>query len=145
MKLRSNNRSGFTLIEIMLVVVIIGLLVTVVGVNLIKPRKQAYMTAAQNQINAYKIALGNYSLDAGMFPTTEQGLQALLGAPASPPVPPKWNGPYLDPPVLRDDPWGRPYVYQHPPQNNPDPEGYDLSSVGPDGQPGTDDDVVSWR
>lgn len=145
MKLRLNKRSGFTLIEIMLVVVIIGLLVTMVGVNLIKPRKQAYITTAMNQINSYKMALQSYSLDNGIFPTTEQGLQALIAPPNSEPVPTKWRGPYLDPAVIKPDPWNRPYIYVCPAQQNPDPEGFDLYSAGADGRPNTDDDIVSWR
>ncbi|MCX6909978.1 MAG: type II secretion system major pseudopilin GspG [Verrucomicrobia bacterium] len=145
MKLRLNKRSGFTLIEIMLVVVIIGMLVTMVGMNLIKPRKQAYVTTAQNQINSYKMALQSYSLDNGIFPTSEQGLQSLIAPPNSEPVPTKWHGPYLDPAVVKPDPWNRPYNYVCPAQQNPDPEGFDLYSSGPDGRPNTDDDIVSWR
>jgi len=145
MKLRLNSRAGFTLIEMMLVVAIIALLVTVVGINIIKPRKQAYITAAMNQIHGYKMALQAYSLDNGRFPSTEQGLPALITMPTGDPVPAKWRGPYLDPPVIKDDPWGKPYFYSCPPQNNPDPEGFDLYSVGPDSQPGTEDDIVSWK
>jgi len=145
MKLRLNKRSGFTLIEIMLVVVIIGMLVTMVGMNLIKPRKQAYVVAAQSQINSYKMALGSYARDNDIFPTTAQGLEALIAPPNSEPVPLKWHGPYLDPPVIKPDPWGRPYVYICPAQQNPDPEGFDLYSKGPDGRENSEDDVVSWR
>lgn len=143
MRLRLDQRGGFTLIEMLLVIVIIGMLVAMVGVNVVKHSSSSKKTAAQAQIVNYKTALSTYNLDAGMFPTSEQGLEALVAMPN--PQPPKWNGPYLDPPVVKPDPWGRPFVYQCPPQQNPDPEGYDLYSVGPDGQPGTEDDVVSWK
>lgn len=145
MKLRLNKRSGFTLIEIMLVVAIIALLVGTVVVNIGPQRKKAYITAAQNQINAYKMALQTYSLDNGIYPTSEQTLQALIQAPTSEPVPTKWHGPYLDPAVIKPDSWNRPYIYVCPPQQNPDPDGFDLYSMGPDGRPNTDDDIVSWR
>ncbi len=145
MKLRLNKHSGFTLIEIMLVVAIIALLVGTVVVNIGPQRKKAFITQAQNQISAYKMALQNYSLDSGIYPSTEQGLRALLSPPNSEPVPSKWHGPYLDPAVIKPDPWGHDYIYVCPPQQNPDPEGFDLYSMGPDGRANTDDDIVSWR
>ena len=145
MKLQRNLRAGFTLIEMLLVVVIIGMLVAMVGVSVAKHSGTAKIGTAAAQISNYKTALSTYQLDSGVFPTTDQGLQALVSPPTSAPVPMKWNGPYLDPAVVRPDPWGRAFIYQHPPQNNPDPEGFDLFSVGPDGIPGTADDVVSWR
>ena len=145
MKLRLQRRSGFTLIEIMLVIAIIALLVGTVIVNIGPQRKKAFETQAKNQINAYRMALQAYSLDNGIFPTTDQGLQALVAAPSSEPVPTKWRGPYLDPAVIKPDPWNRPYLYVCPAQQNPDPEGFDLYSSGPDGRPNTDDDVVSWK
>jgi general secretion pathway protein G len=145
MKWRSNKRSGFTLIEIMLVIAIIALLVGTVIVNIGPQRKKAYITQAQNQISAYKMALQSYSLDNGNYPTTEQGLQALIARPNSEPVPINWHGPYLDPAVIKPDPWGMAYQYICPPQQNPDPDGFDLYSMGPDRRPGTDDDVVSWK
>ena len=143
MKLKTNNRAGFTLIEIMLVVVIIGLLVTVVSVNITKQSKSAKIVAAQNQIHGYGLGLSTFQLDNGFYPTSQQGLEALVSPPS--PAPPKWNGPYLNPAIVRPDPWGRAYVYASPPSQNPDADSYDLYSVGADGQPGTDDDVVSWR
>ncbi|MFA5189112.1 MAG: type II secretion system major pseudopilin GspG [Verrucomicrobiia bacterium] len=145
MKLRWNKQSGFTLIEIMLVIAIIALLVGTVIVNIGPQRKKAYETQAKNQISAYKMALQTYSLDNGIYPTTDQGLQALVAAPTSEPVPAKWHGPYTDPAVIKPDPWNRAYIYVCPPQQNPDPEGFDLYSSGLDGRPNTDDDIVSWR
>lgn len=143
--MKMNKRAGFTLIEMMLVIVIIGLLVTAVGINITKQSKSAKVGTAQAQIAHYKLSLSAYNLDNGVFPTSEQGMAALLAPPATPPVPTKWHGPYLDPAVIRDDPWGRPYVYVCPAQQNPDAEGFDLYSLGPDGQANTADDIVSWR
>ncbi len=145
MKLKLQRRSGFTLIEIMLVIAIIALLVGTVIVNIGPQRKKAYITATQNQISSYKMALQTYSLDNGIYPTTDQGLQALIAPPTSEPVPTKWHGPYLEPAVIKPDSWNRAYIYVCPAQQNPDPEGFDLSSSGPDGRPNTDDDVVSWK
>ncbi len=145
MRFRLDKRAGFTLIEMLLVIVIIGMLVTLVGVNVVKHGASAKITAARAQIVNYKTALSTYNLDAGVYPASEQGLEALVQAPTSPPVPAKWNGPYLDPAIVKPDPWNRPFIYQCPPRQNPDPEGFDLYSTGPDGQPGTDDDVVSWK
>ncbi|MBI5395500.1 MAG: type II secretion system major pseudopilin GspG [Verrucomicrobia bacterium] len=143
MRLRLDKRGGFTLIEMLLVIVIIGMLVTLVGVNVVKRSGEAKGTAARAQIVLYKTALSTYNLDAGVYPTSDQGLQALIAVPNPPPA--KWTGPYLDPAIIKPDPWNRPFIYQCPPQQNPDPDGFDLYSVGPDGQPGTEDDVVSWK
>lgn len=117
-------------------------LVSAIGIS---SRKQIYSTAAENQIAAYNKALQIYCLENGIYPTTDQGLQALVAAPTSEPVPTKWHGPYLDPAVIKPDPWNRPYIYVCPPRQNPDPKGFDLYSAGPDGRPNTGDDVVSWR
>jgi general secretion pathway protein G len=131
---------GFTLLEILLVVVIIGMLVSVAVVKLSGQSQRAKLVATQRQIDAYKTALGVYELDNGVFPTTEQGLQALL---TQPPNLPNWKGPYLDPPVLRPDPWGHPYVYRYPGQKITN--GYDLFSPGPNGIEGDEDDIGNWQ
>ena len=101
---RLGSRNAFTLLEIMLVVVIIGMLITVAVVRLSGQSEKARLVATRHQIDAYKTALGLYDLDNGMFPTTEQGLNALI---VQPPNMPNWKGPYLDPPVIRKDLWGR--------------------------------------
>ena len=90
------------------------------------------------------MALEDYANENGFYPTTDQSLQALVAMPTNDPVPTKWHI-FLKPPVIKPDPWGRPYYYSRPPQYNPDPDGFDLYSAGPDGRPGTDDDVVNWK
>ena len=135
-------RAGFTLIEIMLVVVIIGMLLTVAVVKISGASKQAKLVATQHQMDAFKSALGLYEMDNGFYPTTEQGLDALIVKPASPPEPSHWKGPYLDPPVIRDDQWGSKFLYKCPGEKMP--QGYDLSSPGPDKMAGTDDDIGNW-
>jgi len=140
------NRSaeaGFTLLEILLVVIIISMLVGVAVVNLAPKVAESKKTAAQDQIHNYAAALDLYYLDNGILPTTEQGLQSLITPPTSTPVPGNWKGPYLTPPVLRKDPWGHDYIYQNPGTHNP--SSYDLSSPGPDGIPGNEDDVGNWQ
>ncbi|MBM3860179.1 MAG: type II secretion system protein GspG [Verrucomicrobia bacterium] len=140
---RRNLQSGFTLLEILLVVVIIGLLVGVAVVRLGARSGEAKKVAAARQIDAYKTALGLYELDNGFYPTSEQGLQSLIVLPTSTPVPNNWKGPYLDPPVLRKDPWGNDYIYAYPGTRNP--VGYDLFSPGINGVEGDDDDIGNWQ
>ncbi|MDE2028924.1 MAG: type II secretion system major pseudopilin GspG [Candidatus Omnitrophica bacterium] len=124
--------TGFTLIEIMLVVIIIGILVAMLVPNIAGRSEQARNTAARTDIESnLSTALDLYRMDVGQYPTTEQGLSALIAAPTIPPVPPQWNGPYLKKKKVPKDPWGRDYVYAAPGTHNP--ESYDLSSVGPDG------------
>lgn len=135
-----SSRSGFTLLEIMLVVVIIGMLVSVAVVKLSGQSAKAKLVATQRQIDAYKTTLGVYELDNGIFPTGEQGLQVLIAQPGNLP---NWKGPYLDPPVVRPDPWGRPYVYRYPGQKIPN--GFDLFSAGPNGVEGDEDDIGNWQ
>ncbi len=141
--MKRDKQDGFTLLEILLVVVIIGLLVGVAVVRLGPRAGEAKKVAAQRQIDAYKSGLGLYDLDNGFYPTTEQGLQALIVAPTTPPVPNNWKGPYLDPAVIRKDPWGHDYLYRCPGVKNP--TGYDLYSVGPNGVEGDDDDIGNWQ
>jgi general secretion pathway protein G len=142
-KMKRDGRSGFTLLEILLVVVIIGLLVGVAVVRLGARSGEAKKVAAQRQIDAYKTALGLYELDNGFYPSTEQSLAALIVLPSSAPVPNNWKGPYLDPPVLRKDPWGHDYLYRYPGAKNP--TGYDLYSPGINGVEGDDDDIGNWQ
>lgn len=141
MNLRSHLVSrGFTLIEMLLVVVIIGALSSMVFPRLVGRSEQARKTAAKVDITAnIATALKLYELDTGGFPTTEQGLAALLEKPVISPVPDSWNGPYIERKPI--DPWGRPYVYKAPGEHRPD---YDLYSLGKDGKERTDDDVGNW-
>ena len=138
--IKSNH--GFTLIEIMLVVIIIGVLVAMVVPNMSGRSEQARSTAAKTDIEAnIATALDLYETDNGHYPTTQQGLQALLGQPTSSPVPSNWNGPYLKKKKIPKDPWGKDYVYVSPGVHNP--EEYDLSSLGKDGIE-SKDDIINW-
>jgi general secretion pathway protein G len=138
------NKRAFTLIEIMLVVIIIGILTAMIVPNIAGRSEQARKVTAQTDIDSnLSAALDLYKLDNGTYPTTEQGLSALLTEPTVAPVPTKWNGPYLKKRKLPKDPWGRDYTYAYPGVHNKE-EGYDLSSFGNDGVE-SKDDIVNWE
>jgi len=135
-------KKGFTLIEIMIVVIIIAALAAMIVPRLSNRAEQAKVTVAQSDINAgMATALKLYQLDNGNFPTTEQGLTALLTKPSTEPASSGWNGPYLEKNPV--DPWGNPYKYRCPGTSNRTT--YDLCSVGRDGMEGTEDDVTNWK
>ena len=134
---------GFTLIEILVVIIVLGLLAALVGPRILGRVSEAKSATARTQVELLGVALDNYRLDNGMYPTTEQGLQALQEQPTHEPLPLNWRGPYLKKAVPLD-PWGRPYIYKSPGEHNP--SGYDLFSLGRDGQPGgvdEDADIIS--
>ncbi len=134
------KRNAFTLVELMLVVVIIGVLVAMVVPRLTGRAKQARVSAASADIEVnIPLAFDLYEVDNGFFPSTEQGLAALLTKPGSSPAPPNWNGPYLK--KMPKDPWGNGYVYTSPGKHNTD---YDLYSYGPNGVEGGGDDITNW-
>ncbi len=132
---------GFTLIELMVVLVIIGVLAALIVPNVLDRADDARVTAAKTDINNVVQALKLYKLDNQRYPTSEQGLQALLTKPATSPVPPNWK-PYVE--KLPNDPWGRTYQYL-----NPGVKGeIDVMSFGADGQAGGEGknaDVGSWQ
>ena len=134
-------QAGVTLIEMLVVVTIIALFAALVAPTMLKKGDTARVTFARAQINSFMTALGAYKLDTGLFPTTEQGLQALR---VRPPALTQWQGPYL-PKEIPPDPWGRPYVYRFPGEHGDEP---DIISYGADGQAGGTDinaDIVSWK
>ena len=137
---RSRGRTaGFTLLELLVVMVIIGLLVGYVGPKYFAQVGKSEIKAAKAQINAFEKSLDQYRLDTGHYPTTEQGLNAIVEKPANEP---KWQGPYLSK-AVPSDPWGNPYQYLLPGQHGE----YDLWSFGKDGQPGGSGeaaDVTNW-
>jgi len=138
---RNRRRAGITLIEMLVVVTIIGLFAALVVPRMLRKSDTARVTAAHAQINSFMTALGSYKLDTGVFPSTEEGLQALRLPPANVT---QWQGPYL-PQEIPLDPWGHPYVYKYPGEHGDEP---DVICYGADGQPGGDwinADVVSWR
>jgi len=137
---KRHNHKAFTLVEILLVVVIILSLSAMVVPRLTGRSEQAKVAAAKADINAHiATALKLYELDNGNFPTTAQGLDALLTRAVTSPIPANWNGPYLE----RDpiDPWGNPYVYRSPGEHRSD---YDLSSKGKN-ESKDDDDIANWK
>ena len=132
---------GFTLVELMLVVVIIGVLAAMVVPRLARRTEQAKMARAKSDIAAIGLALDLYELDVGGYPATLDELVAKEPpSNLSQEAKDHWNGPYLKK-GLSHDPWGRPYVYARDSQHNQD---YDISSLGPDGQPGKDD-IANWE
>jgi len=133
---------GFTLIELMIVVIIIAALAAMVLPRFAGRTEQARVAIAESDVNSnIATALKLYELDNGNYPTTEQGLNALLTKPGSTPAPLNWNGPYLEKKPI--DPWKNPYQYKCPGVHNP--SGYDLYSLGKDGAEGTADDVKNWQ
>ena len=140
-KRKRRNQAGVTLIEMLVVVTIIGLFVALVGPSLFKKADTARITAARAQINGFMTALGTYKLDTGVFPTTEQGLQALRVKPQDVN---QWNGPYM-PQDIPKDPWGHDYIYKFPGEHGDEP---DIICYGGDGQAGGEGlnaDIVSWK
>jgi len=132
---------GFTLIELMVVITIIGVLAAIIVPNLIERADDARVTAAKTDINNLMQALKLYRLDNQRYPTSEQGLQALLTAPTTGPAAPNWKH-YVD--KLPNDPWGHPYQYLNPGLKGE----IDVLSLGADGQPGGEGknaDIGSWQ
>ncbi len=139
--MREKNERGFTLIEIMLVMLIIGMLAAMIVPRFAGRSEEARKTAAKADIDAnLSNALEMYETDNGAFPTTEQGLAALVAVPSSPPLPKNWKGPYLRKKTF-NDPWGNPYQYRYPGTHTHD---YDLFSMGSDGVEGGGDDITNW-
>ena len=137
------RRSGFTLVEILVVVVILGLLATLVIPRVVGRGEEAKRTATLVQIRAIEQALDLYKLDNGFYPTTEQGLEALVSKPSGMPEPMNYrrDGYMKKVPV---DPWGRPYVYRSPGEHGET----DILSFGPDGAEGgeeDDRDITNWE
>jgi general secretion pathway protein G len=142
----TRRNAAFTLIEIMAVVVIIGLLTGIVGTAIIGRLNQANSTTAKTQIKQIEAALDFYRMDNGRYPSTEQGLEALVSAPTIEPVPRNFRPEgYLQGGKVPADPWGARYEYEAPGTHNP--YGVDIWSFGADGQPGgsgADGDVGNW-
>ena len=133
-------RAGFTLVEIMLVVIIIGALAAMIIPRLSGRGEEAKAKVAKSDIDAnLATALKLYELDNGSYPTTAQGLDALRLKPNTNPLPQNWNGPYVEKAPI--DPWGRPYIYVSPGEHRSD---YDLSSKGKDAN-SDKDEISNWQ
>jgi general secretion pathway protein G len=139
MSFANRSRHGFTLLELLVVMVIIGLLASYVGPKYFGQIGKSEIKTAMAQVDAFGKALDQYRLDTGHYPSTDLGLNALV---IRPPSEPKWAGPYLAK-AVPPDPWGHAYVYKFPGEHGD----YDLLSLGKDGQPGGVDeaaDITSW-
>lgn len=141
---RVNNEAGFTLIEIMVASIVLLILISVAGFVVSRNVGKAKIISSKNQIQIFSMALNSYFLDCGVYPTTEQGLQALWEIPVMEPVPDSWNGPYLDKEIPKD-PWNNEFKY-----NAPGPHGlpFGIQSYGEDrleGGEGKNGDIVSWK
>lgn len=137
---REQAEGGFTLMELLMVLVIIGLLAAVVGPTLYQRIKPAKQTAAREQIENFGTALDNFVVDMGRYPSTQEGLNVLRIRPDGAE---KWNGPYLKKEIPHD-PWGNPYLYRAPGRSG----GYEIVSFGADGHEGGEDenaDIKSWE
>ena len=132
---------GFTLMEIMLVVVIIAILAGFIIPNAVKQIPGVKRDRSKADIVNLSTVIDMYYMHNGNYPTTDQGLQALIEKPSSTPVPKDWRGPYLKKQPI--DPWGNEYKYKCPGDHNP--EEYDVWTMGGDGQDGSDDDMGNWE
>jgi general secretion pathway protein G len=138
---RAGDRSrpvGFTMIELLLVLVILSILAGIVVRNFAGKTEQARITAAKTDISNIETAIDSFEVETGRYPTSQEGLGALT---TQPPGLTSWKGPYMKK-AIGNDPWGNPYVYKSPGQHNT--TGYDLYSSGPDGQEGSADDITNW-
>jgi general secretion pathway protein G len=129
---RDSRRSGFTLLEMLVVLVVLGLLAGLIGPQLFGRVGEAKTTTAKTQLELIGVALDSYRLDNGAYPVTNQGLDALMSRPTRQPAPSNWRGPYLRK-AAPMDPWGRAYLYSSPVRGG---EGFELRSLGRDGAEG---------
>ena len=139
-RLARGGECGFTLIEMLVVITIIGLIMALVGPRVLNYLSESKAKAAKIQILSFGSALDLFFLDTGRYPTSNEGLAVLTQRPGDAAT---WNGPYLKGTIVPTDPWGRPYVYRSPGEHGP----YDIVSYGEDGREGgtgTATDITSW-
>lgn len=145
MKSNRDRRAGFTLIEILVVILVLGVLAALVAPNVFQHVGSSRTTAAKSQMEMIGAALDAYRLDSDVYPGTDQGLGALRRMPAGEPRPRNWRGPYLNKDVPAD-PWGNPYVYRSPGQDAA--HQYEIVSLGRDGKEGgsgEDADILTFN
>jgi len=134
------GEAGFTLVEILVVITIIGLIMALVGPRVLNYLAESKVKAARIQVESFASSLDLFYLDAGRYPTSSEGLAALTQRPGAIDT---WNGPYLRSGLVPNDPWGHPYIYRSPGEHG----AYDIVSYGSDGQQGgtgTAADIESW-
>ena len=144
--IRIKDKRGFTLMELLVVIVILSILATFVGYNFMGKTEDAKKTQAKTQIKSIENALKLYKLDNGEFPSTEQGLHALIEKPTVGTIPKNWKeGGYLDGSKVPQDPWANDYSYQNPGTHNTN--GVDIFSYGPDGPDSADQAAIigNWE
>ena len=140
---RNHMKAGFTLIEIMVVLVILGLLASLLGPNILGRVDDARITKAKNDIQAIETALKMYKLDTGVYPTTEQGLNALIEKPETEPIPTGWKtGGYIEATSIKD-PWNNDYIYRSPGED--EERDYEIISLGADGKEGGEDNDADLK
>lgn len=130
---------AFSLIELLLVLVILATLAAVIVPKFSNRSKQARLTAAQTDVSSLETALDAFEVDCGRYPTEAEGFEALYEEPSDVK---NWRGPYFKRGIPKD-PWGNPYVYKQPGEHNT--SGYDVYSLGPNGQGGDEDDICNWN
>jgi general secretion pathway protein G len=141
---RSDRRAGFTLVELMVVIVIIGLLATVVAINVLPSQDRAMTGKARADVATLEQAVETYRLDNLVFPTTQQGLQALVAPPAGLTQPERYRqGGYVR--RLPEDPWGNPYQYRHPSAHGGQFDVWSWGADGREGGEGNDADIGNWN
>jgi general secretion pathway protein G len=137
--MKKQTRSGFTLIEVMVVVVILGIMAAIIVPNIIGRTEDAKIVKVKQDIVALENALEMYRLDNGFYPSTDQGLEALVRKPESDPIPKNWrDGGYIK--QLQDDPWAQPYQYLNPGEHKE----IDIFSKGKPGKQGEDNEIGNW-
>lgn len=142
---QTRGQRGFTLMEMLVVLGILAILLALAVPRILGTQKKADISAAKSQIKILQQILAHYSMDMKEFPSTEQGLKALVKKPAdlSEAKAKRWEGPYTESGELPKDPWGNDFMYEYPPKHDTT-DHPDIWSMGPDGEDGTEDDIVSW-
>jgi len=135
---RREGELGFTLVEMLVVITIIGLIMALVGPRVLNYLGESKVKAARIQIESFSSALDLFYLDNGRYPSSSEGLPALVQQPANSA---SWNGPYLKTGSVPTDPWGRPYIYRSPGNHAP----YEIASYGPTGEPSGADDAAAIK
>ena len=144
MHANSKRRSGFTLVELLVVLVILVLLFGLVGPRILGAQAKADIKKTQIDIGNLESSLKLYAIDNRTFPSDEDGLKALLEKPSDENRSQNWDGPYLDAEDLPADPWGNSYRYKYPPENGKR-DFPNIWSPGKDGQDSSDDDIINWK